>query len=340
MNAPQPVDMESNVRPGDLLTREQIRALTHRTDLAGWLTVLWTWTTIAAIFAMLAIWPNVFTFILAVILLGGRQLALFIVAHDAAHRTLFRTRRLNDVVGDWLAARLIFNDVRRYREHHMRHHAHTGTDDDPDLSLVRPFPTTRRSLAKRFLRDLSGQTGARRLAAQFLMDIGVFRYTVAAEVERLARNGRTTADYVRAGLRNFGPSVLGQLGLLAVLAICGHAWLYAAWAVAYMTTFSLYVRIRSMAEHACMEMSPHPLRNTRTARAGLLARMTLAPLNVNYHREHHLMASVPWYHLPALQRALLARGLGDRESLPDYLDVLRVVGSRAEAVKGRTGDVA
>lgn len=328
MNAPISIEAEERIRPGDLLTREQIRALTNRTDLGGWLTVIWTWTTIAAIFAMLAIWPNVLTFVLAVILLGGRQLALFIVAHDAAHRTLFRTRRLNDVVGDWLAARYIFNDVRRYREHHMRHHAHTGTDGDPDLSLVRPFPTTRRSLLKRFMRDLTGQTGVRRLAAQFLMDIGVFGYTVAADVERLPRNGRTTRDYVRAGLRHFLPSLLGQLVLFAVLAACGHAWLYAAWAVAYMTTFSLYVRIRSMAEHACMEMSPHPLRNTRTARAGLIARMTLAPLNVNYHQEHHLMASVPWYRLPALRRALREKGLGRNGSLPDYADVLRLVGSR------------
>jgi len=160
------------------------------------------------------------------------------------------------------------------------------------------------------------------------MDIGVFGYTVAAEVERLPRAGRTTKDYVLAGWRNFGPSVLGQLGLLAVLAAFGHAWLYAAWAVAYMTTFSLYVRIRSMAEHACMEKSPHPLRNTRTTHAGLLARMTLAPLNVNYHREHHLMASVPWYRLPALQRALRERGLGRNEPLPGYADVLRLVGSR------------
>jgi fatty acid desaturase len=328
MNAPAPEPVDARVRPGDLLTRDQIRALTHRSDLTGWLTVLWTWTTIAAIFAMLAAWPGVATFVLAVILLGGRQLALFIVAHDAAHRTLFRSRRLNDVVGDWLAARLIFNDVRRYREHHMRHHAHTGTADDPDLSLVRPFPTTRRSLAKRFLRDLTGQTGVRRLAAQFLMDIGVFRYTVAAEVERIPQDGRTRADLVRSGLENFLPSVVGQLGLLAVLAAFGHAWLYAAWGTAYMTTFSLYVRIRSMAEHACMEMSSHPLRNTRTVRAGLLARMTLAPLNVNYHREHHLMASVPWYRLPALHRALQARGLAGDAATPGYLDVLREVGSR------------
>lgn len=313
-------------RPLDYLSVDEIRALSRRSDLAGGLTLLWTWTTIAAIFTLLAAWPNVLTFTVAVVLLGGRQLALFIVAHDAAHRSLFRTRWLNDVAGDWLAARLIFNDVTRYREHHLRHHAHTGTGADPDMSLVRPFPTTRRALLRRFLRDLSGQTGVRRLVAQFLMDIGVFRYTVAADVERLPQAGRGFRDAFGDGLRNFAPSILAQLMLAGVLAAFGAAWLYAAWLLAYLTTFSLYVRIRSMAEHACTEDSADPLRNTRTARAGWLARMTLAPLNVNYHREHHLMASVPWYRLPRLHRLLQARGAG--APTPDYLQVLRVVGSR------------
>ena len=313
-------------RARDFLNHDEIRALTQRSDLAGWLAVLWTWTSIAAIFALLAIWPNILTFMLAVILLGGRQLALFILAHDAAHGTLFRTHALNDVVGDWLAARLIFNDVARYRAHHLRHHAHTGTDADPDISLVRPFPATRRSLIRRFLRDLSGQTGVRRLVAQFLMDIGVFGYTVAAEVDRLPRAGRSSADYVRAGLRNFLPSVLAQIALAAVLAAFGQLWLYSAWALAYLTTFSLYVRVRSMAEHACTEQSAHPMRNTRTTRAGLVSRMTFAPLNVNYHREHHLLASVPWYRLPRVHRLLRERG--HVEAAPGYAEVLRLVGSR------------
>lgn len=321
------MNAESVPRARDFLGRAEIHALTQRSDLGGWLSVLWTWTTIAAIFAMLAIWPNVLTFVIAVILLGGRQLALFILAHDAAHRTLFRTHALNDAVGDWLAARLIFNDVTRYRAHHLRHHTHTGTDGDPDLSLVRPFPTTQRSLLKRFWRDLSGQTGVRRLVAQFLMDIGVFGYTVAAEVERLPRAGRSRGDYLLAGLRNFLPSVLAQVALAALLAALGQLWLYSAWAVAYLTTFSLYVRVRSMAEHACTELSAHPMRNTRTARAGLLARMTFAPLNVNYHREHHLLASVPWYRLPRMHRVLRARG--HVESAPGYAEILRLVGSRA-----------
>lgn len=314
-------------RLSDLFTREEIAQLTARSDAMGWWAVLATWTVIAACFALLALWPNPLTFLFAVIVLGGRQLALAILAHEAAHRTLFRTPWLNELIGDWLCARPIWNDVPRYREHHLRHHTHTGTERDPDLSLVRPLPVTRRSLVKKFLRDLSGQTGLRRMAAQFLMEIGVFKYTVAAEVERLPQAGRGPSDYLRDGLRNMSGFLFAQLAIAAVLAACGVLWIYAAWALAYLTTFSLYIRIRSMAEHACTEDSPDMFRNTRSTRAGWLARWTVAPWNVNLHLAHHVMASVPWFRLPQMQALMRARGAAPE--CPGYREVLQLVSSRA-----------
>lgn len=310
----------------ELFTREEIAQLTARSDLMGAWAVMSTWAVIAACFALLAIWPNPLTFVLAVIVLGGRQLALAILAHEAAHRTLFRTPWLNDRVGDWICARPIWNDVPRYREHHLQHHAHTGTDLDPDMTLVRPLPVTRRSLAKKFLRDLSGQTGLRRMAAQFLMEVGVFKYTVAAEVERLPQEGRGFSDYLRDGLRNMSGFLLAQAAIAAVLAACGVLWIYSAWAVAYLTTFSLYIRVRSMAEHACTEDSPDMFRNTRSTRAGLVARWTVAPWNVNLHLEHHVMASVPWFRLPQMHALMRARGAAPVS--PGYGDVLRLVSAK------------
>ncbi len=296
------------LRPRDLFTPEQIAQLTARSDRHGAWLVLSTWAVIGACFAALAIWPSAWTFIAAVLVLGGRQLALAILAHEAAHRLLFRTPALNEWLGDWLCARPIWNDVRRYREHHLRHHVHTGTDGDPDLSLVTPFPTTRKGLLKKCLRDLTGQTAVRRIGAQVLMDIGVFEYTVAATVTPRPRGARRWTDYAREGLRNMAPMLLVNAGLLGVLHAAGAGWTFWAWIVAYMTTFSLYIRIRSIAEHACMARSTDMRRNTRTTRAGWLARITVAPCHVNYHQEHHLMASVPCYRLPQMHRLLRARG--------------------------------
>jgi fatty acid desaturase len=97
------------------------------------------------------------------------------------------------------------------------------------------------------------------------------------------------------------------------------------WVLAFLTLLPLFIRIRSIAEHGCLERTPDMFRNTRTTRAGWLARMTVAPVNVNYHLEHHVMASVPYYRLPQMHQWLRAK-----EALPEapgYLDVLTLASS-------------
>ena len=82
-------------------------------------------------------------------------------------------------------------------------------------------------------------------------------------------------------------------------------------------------------------MVPHdddPLRNTRTTRAGWLARAVLVPYWMNYHLEHHLLVFVPCWKLPRAHALLLARGYGARMELaPGYLDVIRRASARRPA---------
>ena len=91
------------------------------------------------------------------------------------------------------------------------------------------------------------------------------------------------------------------------------------------TVGEVVVLIRSIAEHGCLARSPDMFRNTRTTRAGWLARMTVAPIHVNYHMEHHLMASVPYYRLPLMHGWLRART--ELPTPPGYLDVMRLASS-------------
>ncbi|WP_394823072.1 fatty acid desaturase family protein [Pendulispora albinea] len=315
----------------DVFTPDELRELTQRSTAAGLWAIASTWGIIALVFAALARWPHPITFVLAVIVLGGRQLALAILMHEASHRTLFAHRILNDVLTDWLCARPVWNDVARYRKHHMGHHAHAGSDRDPDQSLSAAFPTSRGSLLRKFLRDLLGISAVKRVLGLFLMDIEVLEYTVAAVAVRKPRGDRRFVDYVRAGLRNMSGMVLTNLVLAGVLAAAGHLWLYWAWAAAYFTTFGLFLRIRSMAEHACTERGSNPFRNTRTTRAGWLARMTVAPCHVNYHVEHHLLVAVPYYRLPKMHRMLRERGAPGAFA-PSYASVLQTVTSDQPAV--------
>lgn len=307
----------------DLLTRDEIRAFTRTSNLGGAAAVLGSWLVIAGAFALLIAWPHPVTWIATVILLGGRQLALAVSMHEAAHGTLFRTRWCNERLADWLCARPVWSDVRRYRIHHLGHHAHTGTERDPDLGLAPRDPMSRASLARKIARDLTGVAGLRRLAALILMDSGLLAYNVGGGARWTPR-----APWVHAWLFVKQTWLVGLTNVAIYLALdaLGAGWAYLAWPIAWLTTFGLFLRIRMLAEHACRDRGSDILRNTRTTYANLIARATVAPLHVNFHLEHHLLPTTPWFRLPALHRALVARrALPPGATARGYAEVLATV---------------
>jgi fatty acid desaturase len=121
-------------------------------DLRAWISIAVNWGLITASFALVAVWPHPLTIVGALFVLGGRQLGLAVLMHEAAHRTLLRSRRANDWVGNWLCAYPIWSDLRPYRPYHLQHHARTWTAEDPDLALASPFPITRASLGRKIVR--------------------------------------------------------------------------------------------------------------------------------------------------------------------------------------------
>lgn len=326
--------MISRTKVTDLFSREEITMLTAKSDLMGTWAVGSTWAVIGLTFAgVVWAWPQVgitgqlLVCILALIVLGGRQLALGIITHDASHSTLFKTQWLNDYLVDWLCARPVWNKLHNYRPYHLRHHAKTSTPDDPDLSLVAGLPTTKGSLARKFLRDISGITGLKFVAGRILMDLGIIEWTVTNEVKRIPQAGRTWWSYPLSFVKNSGAAITTNAVLFGLMWVSGHPWLYALWLLAYITPFPLFIRIRSMAEHAATEKTTDVLKNTRSTRAGYIARALVAPINVNFHIEHHLMASVPYFRLPRMHKMLLARGYV--QTPPSYFDVFRIMSTKS-----------
>jgi fatty acid desaturase len=315
------------VGAADLLSRDEIRALTRSSNAVGALAITWSWLVVAAAFAALAAWPHPLVFAAVVVVLGGRQLAFAVLMHEAAHGTLFRARWANERLADWLCARPVWSDTARYRRHHLQHHGHTGTERDPDLGLALARPMTRRSLARKIARDLLGATGVRRVIGLLMIDAELLVFDVGGSIRRAPR--KSLGHHARALARHAWKPAVANAAILGALWLAGCPWVFVAWAVAYLSPFSLFLRVRSLAEHACMDRGPDPLRNTRTTRAGVLARITVAPLHVNHHLEHHLVPTVPWFRLPALGRLLAARdAIPERSRLDGYLDVLRTVSAR------------
>src|SRR5215467_3381677 len=153
--------------PTKVLTPGEMAAVRARSDVTGLLCVAHAWLVIGAAMAVYALWPNPLTFLAAVIVIGGRQLGLAILMHDAAHGVLTRTKWLNEWVGQWLCAYPGLGDMIGYRHYHLIHHRRTQQKDDPDLSLSAPFPITKTSYRRKFIRDITGQTGFKQRRAQF-----------------------------------------------------------------------------------------------------------------------------------------------------------------------------
>ena len=300
----------------EALTREEICELLEIRDWRAWLSLVVDWGLIGASFALVAAFPNPLSILISLAIIGSRQLGLAILMHDAAHRALLKSRFWNDWVGNWLCAYPVWNDVHPYRRYHLQHHAKTWTDEDPDLELANPFPITRASLQRKVWRDLNGQTGWKRLLAILNRDLG--------------RSRRRARRDFGAGMQALHGVVVTTAVIFGLLALFGHPLLYLLWVAAWFTTYSLVMRIRSIAEHAMVPDIADELKNTRTTLARWWERLLIAPNRVNFHLEHHLLMTVPHYNLPRLHRLLASRGvLGEACVAEGYWEVLALAASKA-----------
>jgi fatty acid desaturase len=302
----------------DVFSKQELAELRRMEDWRSWVSVLGNWALVFAAMAMVAVWPNPLTVVLALFLIGARQLGMAILMHEASHYSLFSSKRVNDWVANWLCAYPVWSDLAAYRRYHMSHHARTWTRDDPDLSLATPFPVTRESLRRKFWRDLSGQTGWKRVKYTLRRDLGLGDFKMSR-----------TDDSARA----FRGMLASNAVLLAGLTLLGHPALYLLWVVAFLTTNMLVTRIRAIAEHSMITDPSDPLQNTRTTLASPLERLFVAPNRVNYHLEHHLLMTVPHYKLPEMHRLLRERGaIEGANVVRGYREVLRRASSKGRVL--------
>ena len=299
-------------------TTDEIRELRAIREHRAWLTIIVNYGLIAASMALVAYAPNALTVVLALCIIGTRQLGLAVVMHESAHYTLFKNRRLNDFVGNWLAGYPIYLSADMYRAHHLEHHTKTWTEEDPDLGLANGFPVSKASMARKVMRDLLGITGLKQLIGTTYLVVKVVRGEQVDAGTLPLRLERGPAIRMVVG------TVVTNVVLVAVLWSLGQPMLYLLWLGAWLTTNKLVARIRSIAEHAVVPDPADPLGQTRTVRAGWLERLFIAPNRVQYHLEHHLLMTVPHYNLPKFHEMLRDRGVLEGACVADnYAQVLR-----------------
>lgn len=268
------------------LTHDELRSFMARSDAAGFrhlalflgsllATGLLVWFALES----WLLWPAMFIHGLVVI-------HFFSLEHECIHSTAFRTRRINKVVGH-AAGFLTFLPYTFFRYEHCAHHTHTHVEgDDPELIAM---PKNHGA----YLWFLSGLPYWRMMVRDlFLHSAGRLndeekRFVPKVEHNAVVREARIyLACYV-----------------LILVAMPVLEW----WAPLWFWLIPLVIaepvmRFIRMTEHVGRPVGAQRVENTRTNIVGWPWQFLC--WNMNFHAEHHYVASVPFHALPRLHEKL------------------------------------
>ena len=288
------------------LSRDVVLRLTRR---SAWRSVLAILHDVAVIAAAVAIavhfWPHPLVVLLSVIVIGTRQHALFVIAHDAAHYLLFGNRGLNDLAGR-LCATVQGLSMCTYRVIHRLHHNNLYGELDPDTALHGGYPRGRGYLVRKLLKDVCGLT-AWKTYAYFLGGAPALNTSTNVALRPLDdTSSKLKADAVSD--RNL--VIVFHVLMLGAFAWSGYLLEYLVlWILPLVTVVQAILRLRAIAEHGATTDFSSPLTAARTNLAPAWLEWLIFPHGVNYHIEHHLYASVPHHNLRELHREMVKGGL-------------------------------
>jgi len=290
------------------LPKELVQRLTRRSGWRATLPILEDLAVIALAAAVaLAYWFSLPITILCVLIIGVKQHALFVIAHDSAHYLLYENRKLNDLVGR-ACATLQGLSMCTYRVIHRLHHNNLYGELDPDTALHGGYPRGRSYLIKKLLKDLSGVT-AWKTYAYFLGG--------APGLNTKTNIALRPLDDTSEKLRSDALSDRNLVIVFHVIALGAAAWsgyllqYLVLWILPLVTVVQAILRLRAIAEHGATTDFSSPLTAARTNLAPAWLEWLIFPHHVNYHIEHHLYASVPHYNLPGLHREMASRNVLD-----------------------------
>jgi fatty acid desaturase len=252
---------------------------------------------------------NWFIWAAAFVLMGRAHAQFAALMHEAAHRLLFRNRRINDFVGRWLLGFPSFTPTDAYRRGHMAHHRDEFGPDEPDIPLYRGYPIARDSMRRKLVRDATGRTGWK-----------LFKGLLGA-----VRSDNASIRFQARAI------VASQLVLIAIGIALHHPWVYfLLWLAPYLTVWRVINRLRSIAEHGGMQRSKDRRLTTHSVRQSRISRFFVVPYHIGWHLAHHVDAGIPMAHLPRLHAELQRAGyVVDGLEYPGYLSLWRKLASGA-----------
>jgi fatty acid desaturase len=283
-------------------SKEALKAIYAFNDRRAVVDFLCALATTAAVPWLYWLFPSWITIVICVLLSIHNFNALTQVGHASGHNSFLSNARWNAIAGEIACALRGFSRAGFALSHQM-HHAHLNEEGDGDLLFGRPDEPTR-DLVLRCLQDLLMITATKRLIQYMQTD----------------RKTYDNRPWERLTIRFF----LDKLGLMLPIAAAQMLLLVYYWMLIgpqyylyfYLlplaTLYSAQIRLRSACEHS-FEAGYDVVSNgrwlSRSANANFLERFIIGPLCSDYHFEHHLLPTAPYYNLPIVRRILEGKGI-------------------------------
>ncbi|MSP79853.1 MAG: fatty acid desaturase [Rhodospirillales bacterium] len=280
--------MDETFAPANLLSREQVQALSRRSDGPG-LAMLASKIAGLVVTGYLIYLARGTWWLAPAMVVHGVQVAfLFAGLHECCHWTPFRSRALNEVVG-YLCGLATFYPLGYLRFFHFAHHRYTQDPArDPELAGI----------------DLSTR-------GKFLCwatGIPYWRRRIWGSL-RHALSGRVTQPFIEA---KFHRSVVLEARAIwtvylatAVIAALTDPWAPILYWLGPIFLAQPTLRLYLNGEHAGRPHVAESLANARTTITHPWIRWLA--WNMPYHTEHHLYPNVPFHALPALHELVKPR---------------------------------
>jgi fatty acid desaturase len=199
--------------------------------------------------------------------------------HEGVHGTLSLRPWWNRMLAI-ACAQPVLQNYSAYKVLHLKHHHHLGQEGDPD-HYANYTRWTWLEFAMHWGR----------------LVIGYPVYIVAIPILGYRQGNSSARRWV----------IFEVLLLVALIALAIRAlpwmWLLHGWLIP-MLVINTLVNIRGMSQHTFLEHQSDTVLGTRSILTNPVTAFFMC--NENYHLEHHLYPTIPWYNLPRLHQTLRA----------------------------------
>lgn len=220
---------------------------------------------------------NIVLLLIVTFYFGWAGYRIQFVLHDCSHRSLFSSRKLNDIVGTF-SGLLVGSNLARYREVHVLHHRFNGTSEDPQLTDYPP--------AKKL-----GRWGMTVFLVAPLFGSRVFKY-LKRDMFAPSVQGKPVG---RPNVVWLLLLICTQLLILVVITRLGQNLHFGIAYYLGLGTVALFLaRLRALAEHQQIGSGSPDF--TRSHRRNWIDFLVLCDANFCYHLEHHRWPSIQSRH--------------------------------------------